>query len=62
MALKRFAQNARKLAQELSGSEDVPKALREKAAALAADLEALAPDAARLFRNGSLWRAARSVK
>jgi hypothetical protein len=46
VALKRFAQNARKLAQELSGREDVPKALREKAAALAADLEALVPDAA----------------
>lgn len=46
VALKRFAQSARKLAQELSGSQDVPRAVREKAAALAAELEALAPEAA----------------
>jgi hypothetical protein len=46
VALKRFARSARKLAQELSGSQDVPKVVRERAAALAAELEALAPEAA----------------
>jgi hypothetical protein len=43
--LRRFAQAARKLAQELQGSGKVAGAVAERAAALAEDLEALASEA-----------------
>jgi hypothetical protein len=42
MQLRRLAQAARKLASELSGSRRVPKAIAERAAALADDVEELA--------------------
>lgn len=45
LELRRFASSARKLARELGGSSRVPRAIAERASALAEDLEALARDA-----------------
>ncbi|MFL5320993.1 MAG: hypothetical protein ACJ790_15125 [Myxococcaceae bacterium] len=42
ISLRRYAQTARKLANELGASSKVPKAVSERAAALADDLEELA--------------------
>lgn len=42
LELRRFAAQARKLARELGGSSRIPRAIAERAAALAEDLEELA--------------------
>jgi hypothetical protein len=42
LELRRFASQARKLARELGGSSRIPRAIAERAAALAEDLEELA--------------------
>lgn len=46
LSLRRFAQSARRLAKELGEANKVPKAIAERAAALADDLEELAANKA----------------